>query len=60
MIVFLICAAAAIAFVCFALSYQTDECPRMIRGYNCREGCDHSMIEVEKAKRDMGYYDDRY
>lgn len=48
---------AIVAFMCFVLSAESNECPRQILGYRCRrgnpnypEGCDHSALEVARAK----------
>lgn len=41
-------------FIGYAFGLSTDECPRMIMGYNCRgNDCNHSKNEVAKAKKAM-------
>lgn len=36
---------------------DAEDCPRSIRGYNCKGRlCDHSPDEVHQARRDMGIW----
>lgn len=37
-----------------AAAWSREECPRMIRGYNCKGiECNHSRAEVLRAHKDM-------
>lgn len=49
-----ICVALVVLAIAIA-HIRSDECPREILGYRCKgETCDHSKIEVARAKVAMG------
>jgi hypothetical protein len=60
MVVFLVIAAFILGiFFGAGIAWSNQECPREIRGYNCKgETCNHSRVMVMQAKADMYRGDD--